>query len=101
MTAATLGRAPIVAPETERPAIAQVDQFLARGGAYPARLVGPDGQTIELPESALRVLKDGIHQLVQGHAVAIMPVHLELTTQEAADLLNVSRQYLVRLLDGG
>ena len=67
----------------------------------PARLVGPDDEAIELPESAFVLLKDVVHQLAQGNAVAIVPVHMELTTQEAADLLNVSRQYLVRLLEDG
>ena len=91
----------ITTTEEERSTITEVERFLARCRACPARLVSPDGEEIELPEAAFRVLKDVIHQLAQGHAVALMPVHMELTTQEAADLLNVSRQYLVRLLEDG
>lgn len=91
----------ITTTEEERSTITEVERFLARQRASPARLVGPDGEEIELPDTAFRVLKDVIHQLARGHAVALMPVQMELTTQEAADLLNVSRQYLVRLLEDG
>lgn len=101
MATGTLEREPIAAPDAERSTITQVNQFLAHQQAYPVRLVGAGGEEITLPESACRVLKEVVHQLAQGHAVAIMPVHMELTTQEAADLLNVSRQYLVRLLEQG
>ncbi len=94
-------RLPVAAEEAERPIFAQLERFLAHAGTRRARLVGPDGEEVELPESLFRVLRDAVHQLRQGNALAIMPVHSELTTQEAADLLNVSRQYLVRLLDRG
>jgi excisionase family DNA binding protein len=101
VTAAASERLPIAATEEERPTIAEVERFLARRRTSPARLVGPDDEAIELPESAFVLLKDVVHQLAQGNAVAIVPVHMELTTQEAANLLNVSRQYLVRLLEDG
>jgi excisionase family DNA binding protein len=60
-----------------------------------------EGEPIDLPPSAVPLLLDIIAQMAEGHAVALLPVGQELSTQEAADLLNVSRPFLVRLLDEG
>jgi excisionase family DNA binding protein len=40
-------------------------------------------------------------QIVQGNVIALIPIHTELTTQEAAEILNVSRSYLIKLLEAG
>lgn len=60
-----------------------------------------EAHQIDLPTSALRLLVDILSELADGNAVKIVPVYAELTTQEAADLLNVSRPHLVKLLETG
>lgn len=62
-----------------------------------------DDKTEELmiPLFALRLLKDVLTQIAHGHTVILMPIHTELTTQQAAEILNVSRPFLINLLDDG
>jgi excisionase family DNA binding protein len=54
-----------------------------------------------LPGGVVDLLLNILSELSQGNAISVMPVHAELSTQEAANLLNVSRPYLVKLLEAG
>lgn len=80
-----------------------LDRFLRErpdAGDATVRLVADGSKTtVEIPREALRLLIDVLAQIANGNAVTVAPVHAELTTQQAADLLNVSRPYLVKLLE--
>lgn len=57
--------------------------------------------TVRIPTVALRLLLEVLNEIAQGNAVSVIPIHAELTTQEAADVLGVSRPRLVQLLEKG
>jgi excisionase family DNA binding protein len=67
------------------------------------KVVEASGQEHEaiIPSAAYRLLVDVLNQMAQGNSVSLVPIHAELTTQEAADLLNVSRPFLIKKIDAG
>ena len=91
---------PLSASRSERAALQPLDAALQseRDGKVVVR-VGDD--EFELPLLALHTLKHTVHELARGNSVQVLDVPHTLTTQQAADLLNVSRPYLCTLIDRG
>ncbi len=92
-------------PETVREAQAALRKLAPLGAqAKPTSEVrvraeaGPE-EAVVLPRQAFELFLEVLGQLANGNAVTILPVHAELTTQQAAELLNVSRPYVVSLLE--
>ncbi len=62
-------------------------------------LAEDEHEVIELPSTAVRLLIDLLNEMARGNAVSLIPTNAELTTQQAAELINVSRGFLIKLLD--
>ncbi len=61
---------------------------------------GPE-ESISIPLSAFGLLSHILTEMGKGNALTLIPVHAELTTQQAADILNVSRPFLIDQLEQG
>ncbi|UXN59212.1 excisionase family DNA-binding protein [Phyllobacterium zundukense] len=74
--------------------------YARKGLALTFRVRDADNEeAIELPAGAVKLLMAVLEDMASGRAVTIVPQNAELTTQQAADVLNVSRPFLIGLLD--
>ncbi len=81
-------------------ALRRLDAALGAEGPVRLHLVGQTG-AIEVPRSALAALTQVLDSFAHGEGVTVLPLQAELTTQQAADALNVSRPFLIGLLEAG
>jgi excisionase family DNA binding protein len=89
-----------VLPPADMEAMLDLSRFLEHV-SEPAALLGPDGQAVPLPMEAYKVLVKVVASMRAGKAITIAPLDQQLTTQEAANFLGISRPTLVKLLDHG
>lgn len=81
---------------SETAQLRELRQLVKQG---PVNVVGAKGRKVQLPRPVVGLLDEILKNLQAGKAVSIVPEHQELTTQRAANLLGVSRPFMVRLLE--
>jgi excisionase family DNA binding protein len=91
------------ADETEKAlqAMTALGQATTKQGIVPLRVTGDGERTVELPPAVGRIVMELLMHISRGEAVTFVPFGAELTTQQAADMLNVSRPFLIKLLQSG
>jgi len=96
------GSSVIAGPTAEEKGLAEAaSHALAAGGGTRATVsFGGDARS-PLPDSAFRLLLEILNQMARGNVVTVSAIEAELTTQQAAELLGVSRPHLVKLLEDG
>ena len=102
MAAATLMSVPSSKKDIERARASgrRLARLARRGYPLTLRVRAAGGEeTLELPAGAVKLLQAILEDMASGQAVMIVPQNAELTTQQAADFLNVSRPFLVGLLE--
>ncbi|MGE5597243.1 MAG: helix-turn-helix domain-containing protein [Hyphomicrobiales bacterium] len=90
-------------PIAATPDLQQQARVLAhklRSAPAPSLLL-EDHECSELPPALAELLRQALEELSRGRSVQLLATGGEMTTQQAADYLNVSRPYLIRLLDRG
>jgi excisionase family DNA binding protein len=97
---------PVSATDAELPLARESSRRLARyvKRSQPLKVTPEDGkgaEAVELPASAVRLLVRLLSEMAAGNAVTLIPVHAELTTQQAADLLGVSRPFVIKQIESG
>jgi excisionase family DNA binding protein len=92
---------PLVVDDHTAPAMRELHDLLASGDMQPLRIVTATGEAMEVPIPVRRALRKVIAAFAAGDAVTVLPLRQQLSTTQAARLLDVSRPTLIRLLERG
>ena len=98
----------ITASEDEKPALKRLEEVFSKENGFSEsahhslpKLVGLSGEIIEIPLSVFRALQQIVGYMLRDKALSVVPYDQMVSTQEAADMLNVSKDFLVKLLESG
>jgi len=101
--AATVLEEPVTAPSAEAEDIEKLNEALTLNEALSGKrfgiLVSPDGDQLIIPETVYETMRSVVNLLAEGDSFQLVPLRKQLTTQQAADLLNMSRPHLIKLLE--
>jgi len=92
---------PVAPTEKETSLARESSRRLSKYGRNDLKVQIPEVGEVVLPASAVRLLNTLLSEMAAGNAVTIIPIHAELTTQQAADLLGVSRPFLIKQMQAG
>src|SRR6266542_1458074 len=98
MAAVVVDRETVAPNEQERRQLTKIEALLHQVPTEAPQLL-INGERIAMPPSLLSLLVQVLQSLAAGEQATLIPGHNYFTTQQAAEFLGMSRQYLVRLLD--
>lgn len=92
---------PVHMDDMQREQLRKLETLLRASGSQPTITIHKDGEQIEAPESLSALIQEAVPYLAEGKSVSVVSDDTVLTTQEAADLLGMSRPYIVSLAERG
>jgi excisionase family DNA binding protein len=92
---------PAVPTEADIATARRLLQALPAGDAPPQLSLTINNEKLQLPASVVPALREAARLVAEGHAVDVLPVDAEISAQDAADFLKVSRPYLLNLVKKG
>ena len=78
-----------------------LSKYLDNEQTQPIRIISDDktSDIISIPNTAFRLLIDILREMAKGNTIKVTSINAELSTQQAADLLNVSRPFVIQLIE--
>lgn len=81
--------------------IKQLKKLISKAENKELQISTSNGESIALPNSVTDIFRTVINVIAQGKGISLIPVAEEVTTTQGAEILNISRPYLMRLIENG